>query len=40
MSRNEAKEAAREELCAWREAAQRGEVDDAGASADAETFLV
>ena len=40
MSRNEAKEAAREELCAWREAAQRGEVDDADASADAETFHV
>ena len=40
MSRSDAKAAAHEEVCAWREAALRGEVDDAGAPADAETFRV
>ena len=40
MTRSDAKAAAHEEVCVWREAALRGEVDDAGAPADAETFLV
>ena len=40
MNRADAKAAAHEELCAWREAMLRGEVDDAGAPAAGETFLV
>ena len=40
MSRSDAKAAAHEELVAWREAALRGEVDETGAPAAAETFRV